>query len=118
MAAWPSTLPAPQLAGYHVKRQPANIRTDMETGPARQRRRYTAVPKRINVTWRLTAAQKVTFDSFWVTDLFDGNGWFTVAMAFSNAMTTVNARFVGEPDETALAGFNWDVAAVLEIQAS
>ena len=36
---WPNTLPLPSVEGYGLTPQEAVLRTDMESGPARQRRR-------------------------------------------------------------------------------
>ena len=37
---WPTTLPLPSVEGYGLTPQEAVLRTDMESGPARQRRRF------------------------------------------------------------------------------
>ena len=38
---FPKTLPYPTVQGYAIKPGEAIVRTEMEAGPARQRRRYT-----------------------------------------------------------------------------
>ena len=40
MAYWPTQLPKPKLDGYSLAPQAAFARTDMDAGPARQRRRF------------------------------------------------------------------------------
>ncbi len=41
---WPDTLPLPTVQGYAVQPEDAILRTEMEAGLARQRRRFTNVP--------------------------------------------------------------------------
>ncbi len=41
---FPKRLPYPTVEGYSIRPDEAIIRTDMEAGPARQRRRYTQTP--------------------------------------------------------------------------
>ena len=43
---FPKTLPYPTVQGYAIKPGEAIVRTEMEAGPARQRRRYTQTPSR------------------------------------------------------------------------
>jgi len=47
MATWPSALPRPRFNGYSVKPGQAFVRTDMETGAARQRKRSSSAPEEI-----------------------------------------------------------------------
>ena len=39
--SWPARLPLPTYDGYALEPESAVTRTDMESGPARQRRRFT-----------------------------------------------------------------------------
>jgi len=49
--SWPATLPLPTVEGYGIRPGEAILRTEMEAGPARQRKRFTQVPTRIAVRW-------------------------------------------------------------------
>ena len=46
---FPKTLPYPTVQGYAIKPGEAIVRTEMEAGPARQRRRYTQTPSRVQI---------------------------------------------------------------------
>lgn len=66
MPTWPATLPQKPLeAGYTPEPQDANLRSSMDTGPDKVRRRYTAVPEFLPCSFRLTQAQRDTFMTFW-----------------------------------------------------
>ena len=61
MIAWPETLPLPTVEGYGIQPGDAILRTEMEAGPARQRRRFTQVPSRVSVRWIMRRDQFALF---------------------------------------------------------
>ena len=62
---WPATLPLPTIDGYGVHPGEAILRTGMEAGPARQRRRFTQVPSRITVRWTFRRDQFALFEAWY-----------------------------------------------------
>ena len=60
---WPDRLPLPTIEGYGIQPGEAILRTGMEAGPARQRRRFTNVPSRITVRWVMRAEQFLLFEA-------------------------------------------------------
>lgn len=117
MATWPSTLPAPDLSGYQVKRRNNLLRTEMEAGLARQRRNSVGVIYDASVTWRLTPAQKTVFDDFFENTIYSGAAWFDVSLTTDGVMRTFNARFMPATlKAVALPGMNWSISADLELQ--
>lgn len=117
--AYPGTLPAPLIAGYEVDPIDQTVRTDMEAGAARVRRRTTVLQDKVQASWIFTNAQFTAFRT-WFNDPNNGAGgaaWFTVnLMVGSGSLTSVTARFVGPFTAPMLDGFNWQVNAVLEVQ--
>lgn len=118
MATWPAVLPAPLAEGYTLSPGDQTIRTDMEVGAARVRRRTTARNDQLNVGWTLTVAELDTLRDWFdddVTGIAGGTAWFTVALDVGTGSTTasVEARFVG-PFKTARLGKKWLVTATLE----
>lgn len=93
MPAWPSTLPAAQAQGYAFGPVDPVIRTDMEAGKPRARRRFTAMPTVIQVSWRFTQAQLGEFETFWHTTLSDGVAEFDVTLQNGTGFATWSARF-------------------------
>lgn len=64
---WPSTLPLPLQSGSSETPPKNAIRTEMDAGPAKVRRRYTAAARAFSLRYHMTAAQIGTFDTFYVT---------------------------------------------------
>ena len=113
MTTWPGTLPDYVLRdGYDESAQDGNIRTPMEQGPAKVRRRFTAIVRNVNAVVSLTTAQTVILDSFYDTDLAFGSLPFT--WVHPRTQATVSFRFVKrhtfKPD-----GSQWLAALQLEI---
>ena len=74
MPTWPTELqPYPLVSGYQEAPPNTAIRTEMDTGPAKQRRRYTAAPRTITGAVVLkTKAEVDVLDAFFVTTLQGG----------------------------------------------
>lgn len=69
---WPTTLPCPaDAAGDYAPLLDNIIKTSMETGAPKRRRRFTAVPETFTATVILDSAQMVTLDAFVVDTLQD-----------------------------------------------
>src|SRR3546814_13803126 len=97
MADWPASLPQSLLATLTRKRQPGKIRSDMETGPAKQRARFTAAVRRYEGSLLLTGAQLTTFTTFYDDTLGQGAASFTWIDPVTAAAATTG--FVEEPEE-------------------
>lgn len=102
-ALWPSSLPvAPELSGYAEGMGKQVLRTEMDIGPAKLRRRSTAAPRPYNMPITLTAAQLDTLTGFWQDDCQGG------ALAFvlrhpRKPLETILCRFTEEPSWNAIA---------------
>lgn len=120
MAAWPSTLPAPLASGYGVKPVDQTVRTDMESGAARQRRRTTARNDKVTVSWVMTDAQAAIFRAWFEDDAAGAAGgaaWFgVVLMLGTGGAVSVEARFVKPPDLSLIAAKLWTVSGELEVR--
>ncbi len=122
--SWPDTLPRPTFQGYAVEPMDSILRTEMESGPARQRRRYTQTPTRITVRWRLTFSQFALFESWLKYKAKEGGAWFSITLLGGLGMVTQRARFVGRGSSAYQArplrggpgdGPRWIVTSVLEV---
>lgn len=119
MATWPGTLPAPQLDGYAINPEKQTIRTDMEAGAARVRRRSAAINDKIQVSWKFTDAQMETFRTWFYNsaECAGGAAWFTINLPVgTTGIDAVTARFVDTYRKKLLPGLNWHVSATLEVQ--
>jgi hypothetical protein len=97
--AWPSSLPTQFLHGTYEEALPdGRIRTDMEVGPAKVRRRTTAAPRPMKGQMTLDNSQMGALSTFWTTDTVYGSRAFTMTHPwFGN---TVLVRFVEAPSWT------------------
>lgn len=90
MATWPSTLPVPLLSGYQLEAGDPTARTSMESGPARVRRRFTAVPDEISLILHLSRAEMKAFRAFWANDWAQGAAWVFFPVLDGQEETLVN----------------------------
>lgn len=118
--SWPATLPQPRASGYGIQPVSAFVRTDMDDGAARQRRRFTSTPSRIAVAWQLSLLQYATFEGFVAYDINDGASWFAVDLLSGMGISRMQARFMEDPPFKAALSQSrvyFDVTATLEIKA-
>lgn len=138
MATWPTDvgstpenvkyLPAPQWSGWSEDRQDNVIRSQMDAGPAKTRRRFTAVPKYQTCRWVFNSEQLRIFEEWWETEIYSGAISFHWMSPVSDKL--VQARFrkpytfkpMGEPMviKTAESGEKyiyglWEVTGELEV---
>jgi hypothetical protein len=117
MAAWPSSLPALEAA-VQESRQSSVIRTPMETGPSKVRRRFSAATRFIVGTMVLNATQRSALDSFFSTTLSEGALEFTFSDPVDD--TEQSVRFTAEPSYATIRGGSasdrlWRATLQLEI---
>jgi hypothetical protein len=122
---WPDTLPLPTFGGYGVEPVDSILRTEMESGPARQRRRYTQTPTRMPVRWRFTAWEFALFESWFKHKAKEGGEWFSINLLGGLGMVPHEARFVGRGSSPYRAtptrggpgdGARWVVTSALEVR--
>jgi hypothetical protein len=93
---WPAGVPADPLAQSVQEAAPElMLRSAMDAGPAKQRRRFTANVRPLRFTVPMTRAQAATFDAWFLATLQGG------ALAFDlthpRTLATVSARFTEPP---------------------
>lgn len=101
MPTWPLTLPAaPLVDGFRETMPPVTVRTEMDAGPAKIRRRTTSGVGKLSLAYLLNAAQVATLESFVTHDLAGG----ALAFGFTHPRrgTTVNCRFTRLPEHLAV----------------
>lgn len=116
MAVWPATLPAPLATDYGFDITDATVRTDMDSGPARVRRRFTAAPDMLSASWKFTEAQMAIFRTFFEADAQHGAAWFDLSLKDGRAAGAVTreVRFASPWRAAWIPGFGWHVSATLE----
>lgn len=114
MPSWPIDLPQRQQHA-EVERLDPIIRTPMEIGPAKARRRPGPVLERVRIPMRLNAFQYERFWEWWRTDLLGGTLTFTWEHPFTDDV--VNYRFLATPAfSLVLGGHTRDLRATLHLE--
>lgn len=90
---FPATLPNVLMTDYGYQRIENRIRTEMETGLPRVRRRFLASPAEFDVRWKFSLAELGIFEKFYREELFDGTAWFYIKLVNGAGETTYLARF-------------------------
>ncbi len=114
MATWPVTLPQNVLVkGFSETLPDLVLRTPMESGPAKSRRRLSYNVRVIPCYIIVTQAQAAIFDTFYNTDLEGG----ALSFDWVSPRTGVAAslHFTGVPKLTALSNQDWEIFMPLEI---
>ena len=114
--SWPTTLPLPTIDGYGVHPGEAILRTEMEAGPARQRRRFTQVPSRISVRWLFRRQQFALFEAWYRWHAKEGGEWFGIDLLGGLGLVAHEARFTRQFEARVRGGVLWEVTSELEIR--
>lgn len=117
MADWPASLPGLRLPVDH-QIQSGLIRTKMDAGPDKVRRRSSATPENFSFPMRLKGSEYDTLQTFYNSTLGGG----ALSFNFDNPRTDTEEtfRFLSPPNATVRKGASdpddriWDVQISLE----
>ena len=115
MADWPASLPKPLLSGFSGNFGNMVQRTDFDSGPARQRRKFVNAPDDVQVSWRLSAAQMQIFRDFLKNTIFGGAAYFNMALNIGSGWLIYEVRFSAAPDYQYLNPL-WQVNGKLDVR--
>ncbi len=96
MDTFPATLPQRLSSDTTVKDDESRAITDMDSGPASVRNRFTAITQTVKGSMLLTGSQLSTFYTFFRTTLKHGALSFTWSHPFTEE--TVTIRFKNKPE--------------------
>lgn len=114
MATWPATIPqVPSLDDYSAADVDATLRSGMDSGPEKVRRRYTAVPENLTCTFIMSTAQHTTFQTFFRDTIARGAIPFDWVHPETGA--AVVCRIIGVPQRRFRGPFNYDVSMTIEV---
>ena len=118
MITWPpaSIFPPPDVSfGAAVS---ANaIRTKMDSGRIRQRKRFTKNMRQISANWKLTDDQRSLFQGLFSGPLNNGADWFSMSLPLNGGFKTFTVRFVADSYSEKYDGFlHWNTSAKLETE--
>ena len=114
-ATWPVGLPSDRgpLIGFSEEIQDNVIRTQMDTGPGKVRRRFTYAPSHYTMRFVFNTADTATFKAFFNTTLLSGVRTFD---GLNNPRTGANAtwRFLEPPTINNISNTDYEVNVKLE----
>ena len=120
MATFPTTLPKPTVDNYTLKPVDQTVRTDMEVGAARVRRRTAARNDAVSVVWLFSPEEMGEFRTWFddgVTGINGGSSWFDIRLDTGNGSSSVvETRFKGAWEANRLGNGYWKVSAQLEVR--
>lgn len=115
MPTWPDTLPEIELDGYQEQEQSGAIRTDMDSGPAFQRQRFSATTTRISASITVTADQYATLKQFRNFDCAQGSIPFDWVHPITDEPVTMRFVVGNQLSISALGNDQYKVNLSLEI---
>lgn len=116
MIEFPTELPRPSQ-DYSVGIENSSLRTKMDSGRIRQRRRFTNSQNFISVKWDLTDEEFQLFESFAFHALDGGTSWFQTEILTGGGIVTHNVRIQEGKYKASYKGFmGWVVTATLDVE--
>lgn len=114
---YPSELPYPQRTGYAAQVVQPFIRTELTSGRARQRRRFSSVPVEYTVNWTFTSDNEAAlFEAWFRYKINDGAEWFNCKMKTPLGLGNYVCRFTEMYDGSRLVGTcGWGISARIEM---
>lgn len=101
IASWPGTLPQTMRLGMVETHQAGFVRTPMDAGPAKTRKRFTFTSRVQTGTMMMTETQRETFETFFTTTLEMGS--VTFRFNDPNDGQLYEWKFMDPPKFTAIA---------------
>jgi|DEB0MinimDraft_4_1074332.scaffolds.fasta_scaffold168737_1 hypothetical protein len=115
---WNETIfPLPSVS-YNADVDHSNIRTNMDSGRARQRPRFSREIRLASAVFELNRLQYAAWNKFWNEKLNRGTDWFNMRLPLpdTNKLTETEIRFASDYKEQHRHGGNWDVSVTIEIK--
>lgn len=112
MATWPAEF-CPLINSFQEQPPENTIRSTMDKGPAKVRRRTTANVRPVSFNMFLMNSQMDLMDSFYVTETFSGADEFDFIHPRTKA--NVKARFTQPPSYGERSSVGYQVSISLEI---
>lgn len=120
MIKFPEALPCAIREGYGMNTVSPLLRTEMQSGRARQRRRFSSTPTMVTVQWTMSDTQAQLFEAWYRDAISDGADWFEAPLKTPESPFGVRyyvARFTDIYDgPNLIAKSHWRYTAELELR--
>ena len=115
MPSWPATLPRRfEQRGYQQALPDTVLRTSVESGPDKRRRRFTAAPRPLSGSMFLTSAQIGELETFHEGSIGGGALAFDFPDPFDSTVT-LSVAFLDPPSWSNVGGDLYSVRLNLEV---
>lgn len=115
LPSWPTVFPDPRIE-YSFDVETNIIRTEMDAGKIRTRRRFRGGAYRIAVAWHFTDLQMKAFNYFFDTELAGGSLQFYADLYSGGGGATHLVRFIGGYRAQYQPVSHWQISAELEVE--
>lgn len=117
MIVYPKQLPLPLLEGYKLSTISPLMRTKLENGRSRQRRKFTNVPTEPSFKWIFNDQEAAFFEAWFARILMDGALWFLAPLKTPLGLKDYECRFTDIYDGPELVGIDhWRYSVTLELR--
>lgn len=114
---YPEGLPRGLHSGRSYQLVSPLQRSELNSGRAMQRRRFTSVPQGARISWMFTNVQGQAFEAWWRDQLLDGSEWFECPLETPLGYQDYTCRFTEVYSGPARVGPNlWSYSAELELR--
>lgn len=114
---YPAGLPRGRHSGRSYQLVSPLLRSDLVSGRAIQRRRFTSVPQGASINWLFNDAQGQAFEAWWRDQLVDGAKWFECPLDTPLGYMDYTCRFTDVYSGPDRVGPNlWAYSAELELR--
>ncbi|PLW79068.1 hypothetical protein [Cohaesibacter celericrescens] len=118
IVVYPDKLPLPTYKNYSMSPLDRIQRTEMESGYARQRLKFTNAPELLSVRWVFSEWQFALFQSWYRDRAKSGAAWISITLQGSLGLTPHEVRFKGQGQTAFTANLSstnrWEVTAMVE----
>lgn len=114
---YPEALPMGLHSGRSYQLRSPLQRSELASGRAVQRRKFTSVPQGASIQWLFNNAEGQAFEAWWRDALKDGASWFECPLKTPMGLQHHTCRFTDVYSGPNLVGPNlWSYSAELELR--
>lgn len=117
MIQYPAGLPCFERSNYGLQTVDPQLRTELESGRQRVRRKFTATPTSAECSVVMDDAQAQVFEAWWEETLVSGTKYFEAPLKTPMGMQSYTCRFLGIYQGPVLVGVShWRFTFTLELR--
>ena len=113
--SFPASLPNPTLASYTITPFDNVVRSEMESGLIRARRRSTSTPGRVNLRWIMNQVQFGIFEAWYSGTAHEGTEYVNINIRNGSGTSMTRVRFLSVYNAVPLSNDIWEVSISGEI---